>query len=128
MSWLPLLVAGFILLVVLYQLYSWYSIRRLIGKQVPSNALTDTQQAQQRSLYYFFNRHCMYCKSMTPTVEDMQQSHDNIISIDTDQYPEVAKQFGINGVPALLLVNQGLIADARIGVQARQELDRLLEI
>lgn len=127
MSWIPILVAAFIALVVVYQLYTWYAIRRLIGRAIPANALTDSQRGQTQTLYYFFNPHCMYCKSMTPTVQEMQRSHDNVISIDTDEFPELARQFGIGGVPALLLVNQGLITDARIGVQAKQELDRLLD-
>ena len=82
----------------------------------------------------FFADWCVPCKTFLPIFEKTQQIYypKGVIfaRINNDQFPEVSRQFGIEGVPTLLLIRnkKGLkkIPGALNSVQLRQTIDSFL--
>jgi len=127
MNWLPFLVSAVILLFVLFQLYMWISTRQLKGRRVPEAILTADRSAERgRTMYYFYARQCSYCRNMTPIIDRLCEQHCNVVKIDTADQAEIARKFGIRGVPAVLVVDHGVVTDALLGIQPRQRLEKFL--
>jgi thioredoxin 1 len=127
MNWLPYLVGSVIALFLVFQLFMWLSMKQLKGRHVPAFGPGPAPSSEQeRTLYYFYAGHCGYCRNMNPIIDELCMSHGNVLKVDTEEYADVARKLGIRGVPAVLIVQQGVIRDALLGVQSRQRLEKLL--
>ncbi|MDX1944433.1 MAG: trypsin-like peptidase domain-containing protein [Pirellulaceae bacterium] len=55
-------------------------------------------------LLQFASENCPPCRAMQPTVSRLVADGYPVQRIDVDKHPEMAKQFGVRGVPAFVLV------------------------
>lgn len=72
---------------------------------------------------------CGPCKLMAPILDEF--AHANIgeilvIKLDTDRNPRTAEQYGIRGIPTLIVFKHGKESARLTGAVPREELDRLL--
>jgi thioredoxin len=77
----------------------------------------------------FFATWCGPCKMMTPILHEVKAAvGDNIsiIKIDVDKAPQVAAEFGVQGVPTLILFRQGQIKWRQSGVVQAKELKEII--
>lgn len=77
----------------------------------------------------FFATWCGPCKMMTPILHEVKAAIGDkvsIIKIDVDKAPQVASEFGVQGVPTLILFKQGQIKWRQSGVVAAKELKEVL--
>jgi thioredoxin 1 len=73
----------------------------------------------------FFATWCGPCKMMTPVLQELKQKTGDelvVIKIDVDRSPEAAGAFGIQGVPTLILFQNGNIIWRQSGVVPLGEL------
>jgi thioredoxin 1 len=62
---------------------------------------------------------CQPCKMIAPVLEKLAAEYDGKITIakvNTDENPEWAMKYGVQGIPTLLFINQGQIKDRIVGV------------
>ena len=97
-------------------------------------AATDSLEEQlsqhEFSLLFFSASWCGPCQSMTPIVTDvanMMSARFNTIKLDVDNSPHYAAEFGIRGVPTLILVKNGEIIDQKVGGLPKPQLTEWLE-
>jgi len=58
----------------------------------------------------FFNaKWCGPCKQMKPHIDELISEGYNIQSIDVDEQPELAQQFGVRGVPTLVVNGNSIV-------------------
>ncbi len=81
----------------------------------------------------FFADWCMPCKMMAPVMEKLAAAYDGrvlVVKVNVDEEPELAAQYGIQSIPAILFFKDGRQEEAMVGVRPYDELaaalDRLL--
>lgn len=78
----------------------------------------------------FFATWCQPCKvqsSVLNTVKENVGESARIVKIDIDQYPAIASQYGVRGVPTLAVFKKGELLYKKSGVHDVNRLTHLLE-
>lgn len=73
---------------------------------------------------------CGPCKTVAPELEALQaelQGQAKIATVDIDKAPILAQEFGVQSVPAFVVIHQGRPVGGRVGAMNRKQLRQLLE-
>ncbi len=94
--------------------------------------ITDTEFPDQiesgRVLVKFTADWCKPCKDMEPTLEAVADEFPNVrfVSLDIGANPMTPPQYGVRGVPALLLFKDGNLIDQLNKAVTQSELSQFL--
>jgi thioredoxin 1 len=75
----------------------------------------------------FWAAWCAPCRTIAPTLERIAVEYDGrlvVAKVDVDENPMYAQQFGVQGIPTLLLVHQGTIVDRIVGALPEARLKK----
>ena len=95
----------------------------------------DALKNETPTLIDFWAPWCGPCKMLAPVVEELSKSAEyqgklNFGKINTDDFQEVAQNYGIQGIPCLILFHKGEEADRIVGYlpkpQLKAKIDELL--
>lgn len=81
--------------------------------------------AAQPVLVDFTATWCQPCKMIAPIVEQLAQEWDGkvkVVKLDADQNPNVMMQYGVMGIPTLMLFKDGKIKERVTGFQPKEKL------
>lgn len=73
---------------------------------------------------------CAPCRMLGPILEKLAREYEGsfmLVKADTEQLPEAAMQFGVQGIPAVFAVVDGKIANAFNGAMPEEELREWLD-
>ena len=72
----------------------------------------------------FFAEWCGPCKMITPIVEEINQEFDNlkVVKVNADTAQDVMRQYGIRGIPTLLLFKEGKVIATKVGALSHPQL------
>jgi thioredoxin 1 len=89
--------------------------------------------AQQPVLVDFYSNGCGPCRMLAPTIEKLAGEYAGravVLKVNVDGLPQLAGQYGIQGIPAVLFFQHGKVVDRLIGLRSQgaytEVLDRLL--
>ena len=84
--------------------------------------------ASQTVLVDFWATWCGPCQMMGPILEELATKHPEIKvgKINVDEQPELATQFQIDAIPALMVFKDGKAAAQTVGLQPIENLEQLL--
>jgi thioredoxin 1 len=68
---------------------------------------------------------CGPCKTLAKTLEEVD-SKLPIEVVDVDIHPEIAAEFGIRGVPTLVIVEDNIPSKRLVGNKTKQELEAFI--
>ena len=75
---------------------------------------------------------CGPCRMMMPTIDRLARESEGkyrVAKLNTDENPQIASQYHIDGIPTLLILQQGRLLQKLVGVQpfetVKSHLDRL---
>ncbi|HSQ28559.1 MAG TPA: thioredoxin [Gemmatimonadaceae bacterium] len=77
----------------------------------------------------FYADWCMPCRLMAPILDEFARDHAGeaiVLKLDTDRNPGVAEQYGIRGIPTLLIFKDGEEVERQVGAVPGAYLDNLL--
>lgn len=78
---------------------------------------------------------CGPCKMVAPTLDKLAKDHAGellVAKVNTDENPEWATQYGVQGIPTMLLIYGGKIVNRQVGAlpepMLREIVDQFLEV
>jgi thioredoxin len=77
----------------------------------------------------FYADWCGPCKVMAPILDDIARERTGellVAKLDTDRNPELARRFGIQGIPTLILFREGEPAARQTGALPRPAIEEML--
>ena len=87
-------------------------------------------KADSPVLVDFWAEWCAPCKMIAPILDELAEEFDGKIKftkIDVDSNPKTATNYGIRGIPALLIFNEGSPVDQVVGAVPKSVLKERLE-
>lgn len=89
--------------------------------------LGETIDEYETLLVEFTAEWCGPCQMIAPILEDVAAETDAAIGkVDIDEYQQLAAEYGVRGVPTLILFKNGDTAERLVGMQDKQTLIRTL--
>lgn len=80
-------------------------------------------QANDPVLVDFYADWCSHCRRIAPMLDELSgEGQVRIAKVDVDKSPGLAQRYKIMAIPALLLFQNGEVADKRTGSVSRQEI------
>ncbi|GIO14257.1 thioredoxin [Cohnella xylanilytica] len=73
---------------------------------------------------------CPPCKVLLPILEELSQEYGETVSIakvDADESPELASQFGIMGLPTVIVFKDGQPVDKLVGLRPKGVYQTIIE-
>lgn len=61
---------------------------------------------------------CGPCRMVSPVIDALGKKHQGkikIVKVNVDENQDLAEKFGIQSIPTVMLFNNGLMVDARVG-------------
>ena len=86
-------------------------------------------QSEQSVLVYFWATWCGPCRLMSPMIESLAKQFGDrlsVVKMEVDPNPESVKRCNVQGVPALVLFQNGTQVQSREGVTNKQQLEEML--
>ena len=78
----------------------------------------------------FWATWCGPCQAMGPVVDIIAGENEGkvkVLKINVDENPVTPAQYGVRGIPTLILFNKGEAVDRMIGAQPKGSVDNLLK-
>jgi putative thioredoxin len=94
-----------------------------------ANFATDVIEASQQRpvLVDFFATWCGPCQMLKPVLEKLATEYDFVLAkVDIDNNPQLAHDYGIEGVPDVRIVHQGKVTPGFVGMLSEAKLRELM--
>ncbi|OMH39984.1 thioredoxin [Desulfurobacterium indicum] len=73
---------------------------------------------------------CGPCRMLAPTIEELANQYKGkikVFKVNTDDLPMLAMQYGIRGIPTVMLFVNGEPADVKVGLQPKAVFEQTIE-
>jgi thioredoxin 1 len=77
----------------------------------------------------FWAAWCVPCKMIAPTLEELGEEFSGkvkIAKLNVDENRGTATNYGIRGIPSLLLFKDGAVKEQMVGVHSKQEISNMI--
>ena len=78
----------------------------------------------------FWASWCGPCLALTPVIDDLAEEYSDKIKIcklNVDENQKTAMQYGIKGIPTILIFKNGKVAEQSVGLVPKEQLKELID-
>ncbi len=89
----------------------------------------EKETQNKKVLVDFYAGWCSPCKAIAPKLEELskEQSEVEIVKVNVDENPQLADQFGIRGIPTLILLDNGKVLGSLSGNVPKEDILKLIK-
>lgn len=129
MTALPYIITGAVVAYLAVQFLPLLRAKRMQGAQAPDldAVIEPRQRGQRRLLLYFWSPGCGMCRGMTPVIQALAQSRDDVVAVEVNRHPELVRALRVMGTPTLVLVEDGKVDKVLIGAKSEAQIRTLLD-
>ncbi len=87
-------------------------------------------EAEGPILVDFWAEWCGPCRQIGPALEEIAEARSSeigITKINIDENPETPGQYGVRGIPTLMIFNKGELVSTKVGAAPKSTLDSWIE-
>jgi thioredoxin 1 len=86
-------------------------------------------QSKQPTVVDFYADWCGPCRMMSPIVDELARELDGtaqVVKVNVDEAPHLASQYGVQSIPAFVILKDGKAQQTLVGVQSKEVLKSAL--
>lgn len=128
MSWVGYLLLLLAALLAAQLLWVWLGSRGIRGRPLTGLAgrFPMLGTGQGRAVIYCYRGNCPPCRQLAPLMDRLATQYPNLIRLDLEAEPELARRLGVRAAPTTLLVEDGSVAQVLLGTTAARKAAQFL--